>query len=94
MKRPVILLALASLALTGCGPTLTPEEQFLRAVRAEFVDQADATDRQFISLGTGICDALESGASEADLLEIGQSQGMTKRENRVAIDAAKQYLCE
>lgn len=80
--------------LTGCGPSGTPEENYVREIRKEVQVSPGVSDREIISNGQTICDSLADGIGEKLIVDLATGNGLTAREGHVLIDAAKKYLCE
>jgi len=103
MRRLVlILVALASiLGMSACtqevsgqgvpGPELAKELRFLRTIRDRGIMVTSSTDA--ISLGYGICEALDAGFSRDDLLYGAQEEGADLDEAEFVIGVAVVELC-
>lgn len=97
-----IVVAIALFAVIGAAAlgiavkeanSMTPEQHYVQEVRAEIIDGDDASDRDLLAFGATICRTIASGVSEQRMVEVGPTQGLTLRETKAFIEAAKKYLC-
>jgi len=86
-------VVLFGLGLTGCAPTFTPEEAYVSAVHGQILGSETNTGRDIVALGSAVCEALDSGISESQVVSIVVESGFTVREAQFIVDAAEKFLC-
>jgi hypothetical protein len=94
----VVVLALAGCGtapdggLVSAGPSLSPEQQFVREVRQHVAVEGE-TDRSIIDFGLTVCTRLAAGDSVDKLVGVGLTFGFTEGEMKSLIGAARSHIC-
>lgn len=97
----VAIVGGAVLLLTGCAPTATPEDEFVRDVRtvasANGYPWSDELEAEALTLGQAVCRDLDAGRPLDAIRDEVIAQAETPQAGRVilaAVDSAPKTLCE